>query len=307
MSGTAFIFPGQGSQYVGMGKDLFGNFAVARQVFEEGSDALGLDLGKMSFEGPLDQLNLTANTQPAILTASIAALEVLKSETGIRADYLAGHSLGEYTALVHSGVFAFTDAVKIVRRRGELMQEAVPAGTGAMAAILGMDKEDVSQICIEASAVDMVSPANFNSPGQIVVAGTRKGVEAAVELAREKGAKRAIMLPVSVPSHCSLMAGAGEALRPELEALSRGDIGIPVVSNVEAKLYPSNEDVVNILVRQLSSPVKWDDAVLCLRSMGIESVIEVGPGRVLSGLVKKIDKTINVLNIEDTASLKKIQ
>jgi len=307
MSKTAFIFPGQGSQYIGMGKDLYENFTVAREVFEEASDSIGLDLKKMSFEGPEDLLNMTANTQPAILTASMAALEVLRSERGLVADFLAGHSLGEYSALVHSGVFSFADAVKIVRKRGELMQEAVPAGTGAMAAILGMEKEDVAQICNEASAVDMVSPANFNSPGQIVVAGTKKGVETAVDLAKEKGAKRAILLPVSVPSHCRLMDGAGEALRGDLEMLSMGDISIPVVSNVEAKPYPAKEEVVNILVRQLSSPVKWDDSILCLKDLGIESVIEVGPGKVLSGLVKRIDRAINILNIEDSASLKKIQ
>ena len=307
MPKTAFIFPGQGSQYIGMGKDLYQNFTVAREVFEEGSDAIGLDLKKMSFEGPEDLLNLTANTQPAILTSSIAALEVLKSETGVDADCLAGHSLGEYSALVHSGVFSFTDAVKIVRRRGELMQEAVPAGTGAMAAILGMEKDDIAEICNDASSVDMVSPANFNSPGQIVVAGSKKGVEAAVELAKERGAKRAILLPVSVPSHCSLMENAGEALRQYLEELPVGDVGIPVVSNVEAKPYPAKQDVIDLLVRQLSSPVKWDDSVLCLKMMGIETVIEVGPGKVLSGLVKRIDRALNLLNVEDSASLKKIQ
>lgn len=307
MSKTAFLFPGQGSQYVGMGKDLCENFVVAREVFEEASDAISLDLKRMSFDGPDDVLNMTANTQPAILTTSIAALKVLESEAGSKADFLAGHSLGEYTALVYGGVFGFSDAVRIVRRRGELMQEAVPAGTGAMAAILGMEKEDVESICSEASAVDMVSPANFNSPGQIVVAGSRGGVEAAVEIAKEKGAKRAILLPVSVPSHCSLMEGAGESLRADLEGLSRGEFSIPVVSNVEAKPYPSVDSVVGILVRQLSSPVKWDESVLYLAEMGVESVIEVGPGKVLSGLVKRIKRDVNILNIEDTASLKKIQ
>ncbi|MDH3975727.1 MAG: ACP S-malonyltransferase [Deltaproteobacteria bacterium] len=307
MSKTAFIFPGQGSQYIGMGKDLCQNFAAAREVFEEGSDTIGLDLKKISFEGPQDLLNLTANTQPAILTASIAVLKVLKAETGFEAVCLAGHSLGEYTALFHSGVFTFSDAVKIVRKRGELMQEAVPAGTGAMAAILGMEKDDVEQICNEASALDMVSPANFNSPGQIVVAGSKKGVEAAVELAKEKGAKRAIQLPVSVPSHCSLMEGAGEELRQYLEGFSLGDLDIPVVSNVEAEPYPGKQEIVNILVKQLSSPVRWDDSVRYLKAMAVESVVEVGPGKVLSGLVKRIDRTIGIVNVEDSVSLKKMQ
>ncbi|MBE9504721.1 MAG: ACP S-malonyltransferase [Proteobacteria bacterium] len=307
MSKTAFIFPGQGSQYVGMGKDLFLNFNKAKEIFEEASDAVSLDLRKLAFEGPEDKLNLTANTQPAILTTSIAALHVLTEETGLRADILAGHSLGEYTALVHSGVLSFTEAVKIVKRRGELMQEAVPEGQGAMAAILGMEKDEVASICADVSGEDIASPANFNSPGQIVISGHRDAVTKATELAKERGAKRAILLPVSVPSHCSLMEAAGKALRADLKNLSMGDLGIDVISNVEAAPYPDTDAVIDLLVRQLSSPVKWDASIIKLRELGIEKAIEVGPGKVLSGLVKRIDKEIKTTNIEDLSSLKKIQ
>ena len=307
MSKTAFIFPGQGSQSVGMGKDLVLNFKIAARIFEEASDAIGIDLKKISFEGPEDELNLTANTQPAILTASIAALEVLKAETELRADLLAGHSLGEYTALVHSGAFAFTDAVKIVRRRGEFMQAAVPGGEGAMAAILGMEKNDVADVCSDAEPFGLVSPANFNSPGQIVVSGERKAVERAVEIAKERGAKRAIMLPVSVPSHCALMAPAGDLLREELGKYKVGDLDVPVVSNVGASTYSSAGEVSDLLVKQLSSPVRWDESVIALKDAGADTVIEIGPGRVLSGLVKRIDNAFNILNIEDASSLEKLK
>ncbi len=290
-----------------MGKDLFLNFGKAKEVFEEASDAAGIDIGKLAFEGPEDRLNLTANTQPAILAVSMAALKVLAAETGLRPKLLAGHSLGEYTALVCSGVLSFSDAVRTVKRRGELMQEAVPAGTGAMAAILGMEKDVVALVCEEASEGDLVSSANFNSPGQIVIAGTREAVGRAVELAKERGARRALLLPVSVPSHCALMEGAGEALQTFLEGLDLGDFNIPVVSNVEAKPYPGKEAVVGLLVRQMSSPVLWDDSIACLKAEEVERVVEVGPGKVLSGLVKRIDKTIATAHIEDMASLKKIE
>ena len=307
MSKVAFIFPGQGSQSVGMGKELVLNFKIAAQIFEEASDAIGVNLKKLSFEGPEDELNLTANTQPAILTTSIAALEVLKAETELQADLLAGHSLGEYTALVHGGSFTFADAVKIVRRRGEFMQAAVPGGEGAMAAILGMEKSEVADVCSDAEFLGLVSPANFNSPGQIVVSGEKKAVERAVELAKERGAKRAIMLPVSVPSHCALMASAGDLLKEELEKYKVGDLNVPVVSNVEASTYLSSGEVSDLLVRQLSSPVRWDESVIALKDAGADTVIEIGPGRVLSGLVKRIDKTFNILNIEDVSSLEKLK
>lgn len=307
MSKIAFIFPGQGSQSVGMGKELVLNFKIAAQIFEEASDAIGVNLKKLSFEGPEDELNLTANTQPAILTASIAALEVLKAETELQADLLAGHSLGEYTALVHGGAFAFADAVKIVRRRGEFMQAAVPGGEGAMAAILGMEKKDVAEVCSDAESLGLVSPANFNSPGQIVVSGEKKAVERAVELAKERGARRAIMLPVSVPSHCALMVSAGDLLKEELEKYKVGELNVPVVSNVEASTYLSAGEVSDLLVRQLSSPVRWDESVISLKDAGAETIIEIGPGRVLSGLVKRIDKTFNIENIEDLSSLEKLK
>lgn len=307
MSKIAIVFPGQGSQYVGMGKDFLLNFGRAKEVFEEASDATGVDIRKLALEGPEDRLNMTANTQPTILTTSIAALEIIREETGIKADFLAGHSLGEYTALVESGVFLFADAARIVRKRGELMQEAVPAGEGAMAAIIGMEKDDVAALCSEAANGMVVSPANFNSPGQIVIAGQRKGVEKAVELSKERGAKRAIVLPVSVPSHCSLMEEAGKKLKNELETIELGELKIPVISNVEARPYPSSTAVIDILVRQLSYSVRWDDSVLYLKEQGIDAIIEVGPGKVLSGLVKRIEKSFDIYNVEDVESLEKVQ
>lgn len=307
MSKTALIFPGQGSQYIGMGQDLFLNFDRARKIFEEASDAIGVDLRKISFQGPQETLNLTSNAQPAILTVSIAALEVLKEEAGLTGDILAGHSLGEYTALVYSGVLPFTEAVRIVKRRGELMQKAVPEGEGAMAAILGMERQEVATLCSEASGKSVVSPANFNSPGQIVISGHRDAVTRATEIAKERGAKRAILLPVSVPSHCSLMIDAGETLRGDLQSLSMGDLGIPVISNVMALPYPDVDSVIDLLVRQLSSPVRWDESVMRLKEEGVKMAIEVGPGKVLTGLVKRIVKEMKTMNIEDIPSLKKIQ
>jgi len=307
MSKTALFFPGQGSQYVGMAKELLENFDYVSAVFEEASEAIGIDLRKISLEGPDIELNLTANTQPAVLTASMAAMKVLESETGIAGDILAGHSLGEYTALVHSGVIPFRDAVRIVRKRGQLMQAAVPEGKGAMAAILGMESDAVAGLCKDASEGEIVSPANFNSPGQIVIAGQRGAVERATVLAKERGAKRAIILPVSVPSHCKLMEGAGKSLRKELEALKMGLFSLPVISNVEASAYPSVDAVADLLVRQLSSPVRWDDSVRQLKKEGVSLAIEVGPGKVLSGLAKRIDRDIKTLNIEDMASLKNIE
>ncbi len=306
MKNIALIFPGQGSQQVGMGKELFENFKRAKEIFQEASDAIGTDMKRLCFEGPVEDLNRTANTQPAILTASIAALEVLKSEKGINGSILAGHSLGEYTALVHSGVIGFTDAVRTVRRRGELMQEATPEGEGAMAAIIGMDDDDVVSVCAEASNGDVVSAANFNSPGQVVIAGQKAAVERAADLAKERGAKRALLLPVSVPSHCRLMEEAGKKLGTILEGLDMGDFSIPVVSNADALPYPSREAAVDLLMRQLSSPVRWVDSVLKLKDEGAEAVIEVGPGKVLSGLVKRVSKDFEIFNIEDIASLDKI-
>ncbi len=301
------MFPGQGSQYVGMGRELFDNFKKARDVFEEASDTIKINLSRLAFEGPEDKLNLTANTQPAILAVSIAALEVLESETAVKADFLAGHSLGEYSALACSGLFNFSDSLRIVRKRGALMQKAVPEGEGAMAAILGMDKGDVSSVCIDAEGGgEIVSPANFNSPGQIVISGNRKAVERAAELAKERGAKRALLLSVSVPSHCKLMEDAALSLRREIEDLQLGNLNIPVVSNVDAVAYPSKDDAVDLLMRQLSSPVRWDDSIRYLINKGVETFIEVGPGRVLGGLVKRIDRSVDIFNIDDPASLKSL-
>jgi len=246
MSKTALIFPGQGSQYIGMGKELYENFKAVRDIFKEASDAVKLDLSHLSFEGPEDQLNMTANTQPAILAVSLAALEVLKSETGVKADILAGHSLGEYTALVASGVFDFTDSLRVVRKRGELMQKAVPEGEGAMAAILGMERDEVAAVCRDAAEGETVSPANYNSPGQIVISGNRKAVERSIALAKERGAKRALLLAVSVPSHCRLMEGAALSLKSEIDKLALGKLGLPVISNADALPYPSEGAAVDL-------------------------------------------------------------
>lgn len=306
MSKRAFIFPGQGSQYPGMGKDLADNFAVARQIFEEADDALGNSLSRLCFEGPEDQLKLTANTQPAILTVSVATLRVLQTETGLAADYLAGHSLGEYSALVASGALRFADAVRTVRARGTFMQEAVPVGAGAMAAMLGIEPDVLAAICAEAGQGEDVSPANFNSPGQIVIAGHTGAVNRAIEIAKAKGFRKAMLLPVSAPFHSSLMVPAGERLAEVLAAVLVGDITAPVVTNVEAKPNQDKDRVKELLVRQVSAPVLWDASVREMVSLGVTEFVEVGPGKVLSGLVKRIDKEVATKNVEDAAGMKAI-
>lgn len=302
----AYIFPGQGSQYVGMGKSLFDNFKRAKETFEEANEALGLKISDLCFSGPEAELKLTYNTQPAILATSIAALRVLSSETHLGPSLLAGHSLGEYTALVASGSLTFVDAVRLVRARGKYMDEAVPAGTGGMAAVLGMDREKVEQLCREASKGEVVAPANFNSPGQIVVSGHTGAVNRLVELAKEVGAK-AIPLPVSAPSHSPLMAPAGERLAKELEKIEIKDIKYPVISNADAEFYPSKDKVAGLLIKQLSSPVRWEESVAKALSSGAEAFIEIGPGKVLCGLLKRINKEIRSYNIEDVDSLKTLQ
>ncbi|MEK7850362.1 MAG: ACP S-malonyltransferase [Deltaproteobacteria bacterium] len=302
----AYIFPGQGSQYVGMGKSLFDNFKRAKETFEEANEALGLKISDLCFSGPEAELKLTYNTQPAILATSIAALRVLSSETHLGPSLLAGHSLGEYTALVASGSLTFVDAVRLVRARGKYMDEAVPAGTGGMAAVLGMDREKVEQLCREASKGEVVAPANFNSPGQIVVSGHTGAVNRLVELAKEVGAK-AIPLPVSAPSHSPLMAPAGERLAKELEKIEIKDIKYPVISNADAEFYPSKDKVAGLLIKQLSSPVRWEGSVAKALSSGAEAFIEIGPGKVLCGLLKRINKEIRSYNIEDVDSLKTLQ
>lgn len=302
----AFLFPGQGSQHAGMGKDLADNFPVARQLFEEANDALGFDLASLCHNGPEEDLKLTANTQPAILTTSVAALRVLEAETGLVPAFAAGHSLGEYSALVCAGALTFADAVRIVRQRGTFMQEAVPVGSGSMAAILGLDPDILDAVCRDSSQGQVVSAANFNSDGQVVIAGHSEAVERAVELAKERGAKRAMSLPVSAPFHCSLMVPAGERLAHVLAGITIGEMTLPVVSNVEAAPNQDASRVRDLLVRQVSAPVRWQETIASMVALGVERYIEIGPGKVLSGLVKRMAKgsTVqNVQNVEDISAL----
>lgn len=306
MTKKAFVFPGQGSQYPGMGKDLADNFKVAADVFNEADDALGFKLSSLCFDGPEDQLKLTANTQPAILTASIAALRVLQSELPIDADYLAGHSLGEYSALVASGAMTFADAVRTVRARGTFMQEAVPVGVGAMAALLGIEVSVLTEICQEAAQGEIVAPANFNSPGQIVIAGHTAAVNRAIEIAKARGFRKAMLLPVSAPFHSALMIPAGERLSQTLAGVSIGQLIKPVVTNVEATANSDAGRVKELLVTQVSAPVRWEESILRMVEYGVSSVLEIGPGKVLSGLVKRIDKSLVTCNIEDLASLRSL-
>lgn len=306
MSKKAFIFPGQGSQFAGMGKDLADNFKEAAFVFEEADDALGFKLSRLCFEGPEEDLKLTANTQPAILTASIAALRVLEDETSLKADFMAGHSLGEYSALVAAGAISFADAVRTVRARGTFMQEAVPVGVGSMAAILGAEPEVLAEICSEAAQGEVVAPANFNSPGQIVIAGNSGAVNRAIEIAKAKGYRKAMLLPVSAPFHCALMIPAGERLAGVLEPVVVSPLSVPVVTNVEAMANSDVGKVKELLVRQVSAPVKWDASVGAMVAAGVEKFIEIGPGKVLSGLVKRIDKNVATFNVQDQDSLKAV-
>ncbi len=299
----AFLFPGQGSQHAGMGKDLADNFSVAKEAFEEANDALGEDLASLCFNGPDEDLKLTANTQPAILTTSIAALRVLETETDIKPACAAGHSLGEYSALVCAGALGFADAVRTVRQRGRFMQEAVPVGTGAMAAILGLDFDTLNQICADAAEGQVVSPANFNSAGQVVIAGHTEAVERAITLAKENGAKRAMPLPVSAPFHCSLMVPAGERLAEVLAGVNVGEMSIPVITNVEASPNQESSRVCDLLVEQVSAPVRWEETVAAMVGMGVERYIEIGPGKVLAGLVKRMAKGSTIQNLQNVSDI----
>ncbi len=305
MKQTAFLFPGQGSQYVGMGKEFYDNFRVAKEVFEEADDALRFSVSSLCFQGPEEALKLTENTQPAVLTTSIAALRVLQSEKGIPPHLTAGHSLGEYSALVASGALTFADAVRIVRLRGRFMQEAVPVGEGAMAAILGMEREQIEKLCEEVSSGEVLTPANFNCPGQIVIAGHSKAVDRAIERVKQEG-KKAILLPVSAPFHSPLMKPAGERLEKALEGIAVRDLKVPVVTNVEAEINTSKGKVKGLLVAQVSSPVRWEECIQRMTEDGIEQVFEIGPGKVLSGLMKRINPKVETKNLEDIPTLKKI-
>lgn len=303
----AFVFPGQGSQYVGMGKDLAENFNVAKLIFEEANDALGFDIKSLCFSGSESDLRLTENTQPAILTTSIAALRVLQQETDLSPSFVAGHSLGEYSALVCSGAFSFADAVRTVRRRGVFMQEAVPVGVGAMAAIMGVAVAELLTLCQEAAQGEVVVPANFNSPSQIVIAGNKAAVERAIVLAKERGAKRALLLPVSAPFHSPLMAPAAQRLMVELESVSLAALDCPLVSNVEAAPYQDESRVKELLVKQVCAPVRWSESLQNMKDSSVTRYVEIGPGRVLTGLNKRLDRTAVHKNIGDIDSLKKLQ
>jgi [acyl-carrier-protein] S-malonyltransferase len=307
MSKTAFLFPGQGSQSVGMGLDLAQTFPIARQTFDEANEALGFDLADLCFNGPEERLRLTEFTQPAVFTVSVAAFRVL-TEAGVTPDYLAGHSLGEYSANVAAGAIEFAAAARTVRRRGQLMQQAVPAGEGAMAAILGMPLEAVLNVCQESSREvgAPVEPANLNSPEQTVISGAAAAVEWAVPLARLRGAKRAVMLPVSAPFHCSLMQPAQDALAPILQQVTFLPARVPVVVNVNAGMITDPALLRAALIRQVTGAVHWTESMQVLIAQGVTNFIEVGPGKVLSGLLRQIDRSQKCTQVEDAASLKKL-
>ncbi len=303
---VAFIFPGQGSQTVSMLKDFNENETV-RSTFKEASDALGYDLWQLVSQGPVEQLNQTECTQPALLTASVAMWRLWQQSSSKTPAILAGHSLGEYSALVCAQVLSLTDAVQLVKKRGQFMQASVPQGTGAMAAIIGLADDAIIAACQQAEQQQVVSAVNFNSPGQVVIAGNKEAVERAGILCKDAGAKRVLPLPVSVPSHCALMAGAAEKLAAELQSISFNSPVIPVINNVDVSIETDEVAIKQALIKQLHSPVRWTETVACLSEHGINLVVEAGPGKVLQGLLKRIDKTITCVSLNDNASLLKVQ
>ncbi len=302
MNSTAFVFPGQGSQSVGMMAG-FGDSAIIKATFVEASDLLQIDLWKMATEGPADEMAQTVNTQPLMLTAGVAAWRVWRTQGGVMPSYFAGHSLGEYTALVAAEVIAFSDAVPLVRFRAEAMQEAVPAGQGGIAAILGLDDNVVKAVCAEAAQGEIAELANYNTPGQLVISGTRTAIERALEIAKEKGAKRAMMLPMSVPAHSSLMRPAADRLQARLAAVTFKAPMAPVVQNFDVASFSEPVAIKEALIRQLSGPVRWIETIKFLADAGIKQVVECGPGRVLAGLNKRIDDRIQASSIHDQAAL----
>jgi [acyl-carrier-protein] S-malonyltransferase len=303
MSKLAFLFPGQASQYPGMGRDLAENFAESRAVFEEADAALGFAISKVCFEGDEEALKLTENQQPAILTVSVAAYRVLESR-GIQPDFAAGHSLGEYSALVAAGAMEFADAVKLVRQRGRYMQEAVPAGEGAMAAILGLSPADVAEVCKKAAMGEVVSPANLNSPEQTVIAGAAAAVKRAVEIASQSGAKRAVILAVSAPFHCGMLTPAQRRLESDLRAAKFSEPRFPVITNVDAEAVSTSDEARDALIRQVTLPVRWFDSVREMIDQDVKVFVEVGPGKVLAGLLRQIDRSVRCFNVEDAAGVK---
>jgi [acyl-carrier-protein] S-malonyltransferase len=302
MGKLAFLFPGQASQYPGMGRDLAEKYPESRAVFDHADAALGFSLFKLCCEGSEEALKQTENTQPAILTVSIAAYRALEKR-GVTPDFAAGHSLGEYSAVVAAGGLDFPEAVKIVRGRGRYMQEAVPAGEGAMAAILGLPPSEVAEVCKKAANHEVVSPANLNSPEQTVISGSAAAVKRAVEIASQSGAKRAVMLPVSAPFHCAMMAPAQERLEADLRAATFHALKFPVITNVDAEAVTTGDEARDALIRQVTHPVRWLDSIHEMIEAGVTVFVEVGPGKVLSGLLRQIDRSIRAFNVEDSASL----
>ena len=308
MANIGFIFPGQGSQYVGMGKDLYDNFKVVRDVFDEASESLQMDMAKLCFEGPADTLRLTENAQPAILTVSYAIYKVIEQLFSIKPVVMAGHSLGEYSALVVSKALHFFDAVKVVKARGKFMQASVPLGLGTMAAILGLERNIVEDACREAARKSYVQPANYNCPGQIVISGYVKGVDIASEIAKAKGAFKAVKLAVSAPFHSKLMEPAAKKLAERFSYVNVANPEIPVISNVDALPNYSKDTIRELLIKQVSNAVKWEDSMKkMLTDFGVIKVIELGPGRVLSGLMRKINRKVKTLNVENLVNLKKLE